>query len=60
MGQYDWSFADETFAELQRRNIAPIVDLCHFGLPDWLGTFQNPDSPDLFVDYARAFAQRFP
>ncbi|TGE28653.1 family 1 glycosylhydrolase [Hymenobacter metallicola] len=59
-GQYDWSFADETFGELGRRNIAPIVDLCHFGVPDWLGNFQNPDFPVLFADYARAFAQRFP
>jgi beta-glucosidase/6-phospho-beta-glucosidase/beta-galactosidase len=29
---YDWSFADDTFLELQRRNIIPIVDLCHFGV----------------------------
>ncbi len=59
-GRYDWAFADETFAELLRLGITPIVDLCHFGLPDWLGDFQNPDFPTLFADYARAFAQRFP
>lgn len=59
-GRYDWSFADETFAELNRLNIVPIVDLCHFGLPDWLGNFQNPDFPELFGCYARAFAERFP
>jgi beta-glucosidase/6-phospho-beta-glucosidase/beta-galactosidase len=59
-GKYDWSFADETFADLKRRNIVPIVDLCHFGVPDWIGNFQNPDFPDLFCHYARAFAQRFP
>jgi beta-glucosidase len=58
--RYDWSFADETFADLRARKITPIVDLCHFGLPDWLGTFQNPDFPDLFARYAHAFAQRFP
>ena len=33
-GRYDWGFADATFAELKRRNIVPIVDLCHFGVPD--------------------------
>ena len=49
-----------TFAELQRREITPIVDLCHFGVPDWLGNFQNPDFPRLFADYAGAFAERFP
>jgi beta-glucosidase/6-phospho-beta-glucosidase/beta-galactosidase len=58
-GRYDWSFADEAFAELKRREITPIVDLCHFGLPDWLGNFQNPDFPQLFAGYAAAFAERF-
>jgi beta-glucosidase/6-phospho-beta-glucosidase/beta-galactosidase len=59
-GRHDWDFADATFAELHRRDIVPIVDLCHFGLPDWLGDFQNPDFPRLFADYAGAFARRFP
>ena len=58
--RFDWSFADETFGELQRRHIIPITDLCHFGLPDWIGNFQNPDFPQLFSGYARAFAERFP
>ena len=58
--RYDWEFADATFAELKRRNIVPIVDLCHFGVPDWIGDFQNPDFPRLFPGYARAFAERFP
>jgi beta-glucosidase/6-phospho-beta-glucosidase/beta-galactosidase len=59
-GRYDWSFADETFGELRRRNLVSIVDLCHFGLPDWLGNFQNPDFVPQFASYARAFAQRYP
>jgi beta-glucosidase/6-phospho-beta-glucosidase/beta-galactosidase len=59
-GKYDWDFADLTFAELKRREITPIVDLCHFGVPDWLGNFQNPDFPHLFATYAAAFAERFP
>lgn len=58
--RYDWSFADETFSELKRRDIVPMVDLCHFGVPDWLGNFQNPDFPRLFSCYAKAFAERFP
>jgi beta-glucosidase len=58
-GRYDWEFADLTFADLLRRDITPMVDLCHFGVPDWLGNFQNPDFPHLFADYARAFARRF-
>ena len=59
-GRYDWEFSDLTFGELRRRNIIPIVDLCHFGVPDWIGDFQNPDFPVHFERYARAFAARFP
>src|SRR3954462_13295937 len=59
-GRYDWDFADVTFASLKAHEIVPIVDLCHFGVPDWIGDFQNPDFPALFAEYARAFAQRFP
>ncbi|MBD2766597.1 family 1 glycosylhydrolase [Hymenobacter sp. BT664] len=59
-GKYDWSFADTTFQDLRRRDISPIVDLCHFGVPDWIGNFQNPDFPALFAQYAGAFAGRFP
>jgi len=59
-GRYDWSFADTTMRDLHRRNIVPIVDLCHFGVPDWIGDFQNPDFSGLFARYARDFAARFP
>lgn len=58
--RFDWSFADDTFADLRRRDIMPIADLCHFGVPDWIGDFQNNDFPELFGGYARAFAARFP
>ena len=59
-GRYDWEFTDLTFAWLKERDVIPIVDLCHFGVPDWIGDFQNPDFPALFAEYARAFAHRFP
>ncbi|QFU16468.1 family 1 glycosylhydrolase [Microvirga thermotolerans] len=59
-GRYDWSFPDLTFEEIERRDIIPVVDLCHFGVPDWIGNFQNPDFPDLFAGYACDFARRYP
>ena len=59
-GKYDWAFADETFEKLKELDITPIVDLCHFGVPDWMGDFQNPDFPVYFAEYAKAFAKRFP
>ncbi|HTW94432.1 MAG TPA: family 1 glycosylhydrolase [Tepidisphaeraceae bacterium] len=59
-GKYDWAFADKTFGLLRKLHIEPIADLCHFGLPDWLGaSFQNPEWPPLFAEYAGAFARRF-
>ncbi len=58
--RFDWEFADLTMNRLKQLDIVPIVDLCHFGVPDWIGNFQNPDFPRLFERYARAFAQRYP
>src|SRR5437870_822326 len=39
-GRYDWEFTDLVFAEMRRLGITPIADLCHFGVPDWIGDFQ--------------------
>ncbi|MDQ6814190.1 MAG: family 1 glycosylhydrolase [Bacteroidota bacterium] len=58
--RFDWSFSDEAFKSIQQHEIIPIVDLCHFGVPDWIGNFQNPDFPRLFAGYAKAFAERYP
>jgi beta-glucosidase/6-phospho-beta-glucosidase/beta-galactosidase len=59
-GCYDWNFSDETFSALKEMNVTPIVDLCHFGVPDWIENFQNPDFPYYFAEFAGAFAKRFP
>ncbi len=59
-GVYDWSRCDGPMREMQRLTIAPILDLLHFGVPDWLGDFQNPDLPVHFARYCDAVAERFP
>lgn len=59
-GKYDWEFADLTLTTLLRLQIVPLVDLCHFGVPDWVGNFQNLEFPALFADYALTFARRYP
>jgi beta-glucosidase len=59
-GQYDWSFADEVLPAMREMGITPIIDLCHFGVPDWLGDFQNEDWPAHFAEFAGAFARRYP
>ena len=52
-GRYDWSWTDEVMPEMRRLEIIPIIDLCHFGVPDWLENFQNEDFPRFFPRYAR-------
>ena len=59
-GRYDWSFADEAMGEMRRLGILPILDLLHFGVPDWLGDFQNPELPVRFAEYAGEVAARYP
>ena len=59
-GKYDWEFSDLAFRKLKELRITPIVDLCHFGVPDWIGNFQNREFPRLFSEYACALAQRYP
>ncbi|MGV3723661.1 MAG: family 1 glycosylhydrolase [Actinomycetota bacterium] len=59
-GRYDWSWTDQVLSEMRRMGLVPIIDLCHFGVPDWLENFQNPDFPAQFALYARAFAERYP
>ncbi|MCC3156271.1 family 1 glycosylhydrolase [Hymenobacter sp. 15J16-1T3B] len=59
-GRYDWEFADRALAEIQRLGITPILDLMHFGVPDWVGNFQNPELPVHFAEYCGAVARRYP
>ena len=59
-GRYDWEFADLTMNEIKRLKITPILDLLHFGVPNWIGDFQNPELPVLFARYAEAVAKRYP
>lgn len=60
-GVYDWAFMDTVLAEMRRLDIEPLIDLCHFGMPDWLGnSFQNPEFAEAFADYAEVFAARYP
>lgn len=58
--RYDWCFTDLVMARMRELGVTPIVDLCHFGLPNWLENFQNPEVPDALSAYAAAFARRYP
>lgn len=58
-GKFDWEFTDAVMREMKRLKITPILDLLHFGVPDWIGDFQNPELPILFADYAEEVAKRY-
>lgn len=58
--KFDWSFADEVMGAMKKMKITPILDLMHFGVPDWVGDYQNPELPILFAKYAKAVAERYP
>jgi hypothetical protein len=55
--RYDWAWLDQVMAEMQRLGTAPIVDLCHFGVSEWLKNFQNPSLPSALAAYAGASAE---
>lgn len=59
-GKYDWTYCDPQLEELREWGPEPIIDLCHFGVPSWLGDFQNPGIGDALAEYAGAFAERYP
>ncbi len=59
-GRFDWAATDGPMQAMARMGLTPIVDLCHFGLPDWLSDFQNAEVPEALSAYAAAFAERYP
>ena len=59
-GRYNWEYIDPQLEELREFGPEPIIDLCHFGAPSWLGDFQNADIGKALEEYAAAFAERYP
>jgi beta-glucosidase/6-phospho-beta-glucosidase/beta-galactosidase len=59
-GRFDWASADEPMAWLRDSGVTVIADLCHFGVPAWMGGFDDPAFPAAFAAYAGAFARRYP
>jgi beta-glucosidase/6-phospho-beta-glucosidase/beta-galactosidase len=59
-GRFDWSWCDEPMRDMEQFGPEPIVDLCHFGVPTWLGDFQNEEIVPALTEYATSFARRYP
>jgi beta-glucosidase/6-phospho-beta-glucosidase/beta-galactosidase len=59
-GRYQWDYCDPQMEDLRDHGPEPIIDLCHFGVPSWLGNLQNPEIGKALAEYASAFAERYP
>ncbi|MBV9468783.1 MAG: family 1 glycosylhydrolase, partial [Abitibacteriaceae bacterium] len=59
-GQWDWSWADEPLSYLLELGIDPIVDLVHYGVPEWMdNAFLHPDFAQHMADFGARLAERF-
>lgn len=59
--QWDWSSLDGPLELLRHLGMEPIVDLFHFGVPEWLeGGIMSPIFPDLQAELCREFVRRYP
>lgn len=65
--RYDFDLTDKVVKKCQDLGIELMIDLLHFGLPEWLHEnapetpfFQNVEFPSEFARYAGAFARRYP
>ena len=59
--KFEWGWIDEVVHYMvEELNVAPIIDLMHYGCPDWLARgFSNKDYPRYVARYAAAFAERY-
>jgi hypothetical protein len=58
-GAYDWTLWDQAMAACERHALVPVIDLCHFGLPDHYPGFCDPAWVDGFCRYVDAFLARY-
>jgi hypothetical protein len=59
-GVYDWTLWDRALDACVRHGLEPVVDWCHFGLPDHYPGFCAPDWVEGFCRYVEAFLARYP
>ena len=59
--QWDWSSVDGPMELMRHLGMEPIVDLFHFGVPEWMGTgVLTSIFPDFQAELCREFARRYP
>ncbi len=58
-GVYNWGQWDRALRACERHGLLPVIDLCHFGLPDHYPGFCDPSWVDGFCRYVDAFLARY-
>jgi beta-glucosidase/6-phospho-beta-glucosidase/beta-galactosidase len=60
-GQFDWTWTDQVIPYIvDELKLEPILDLMHYGTPDWLKrSFVSPRYPEAVAQYAQAVAKRY-
>ncbi|NQT58352.1 MAG: family 1 glycosylhydrolase [Bacteroidetes bacterium] len=54
-GVFDLDWSKRVVDALLEKNIEPIIDLVHYGTPDWLdNSFLHPDYPDRVTEFTEA------
>jgi beta-glucosidase/6-phospho-beta-glucosidase/beta-galactosidase len=61
-GVYDWAWTDRYLGYVRRLGLRPIADpLHHTSFPHWMEHgFAHPEFPEIYQDFVRAFAKRYP
>jgi dTDP-4-dehydrorhamnose reductase len=59
-GRCEWRWSDERLARLRELGVEPIVGLLHHGSGPRYTSLAAPEFPELFAQYARSVAQRYP
>jgi len=58
-GRYDWTLWDRALAKCAEHGLEPIIDLLHFGLPNFFTGFADPRWVGSFIRYVEAFLGRY-
>lgn len=56
---FAWGLWDRALEACERHGLEMVVDLLHFGTPDWLAGVGDPRLPDAFLRYTEAFLRRY-
>jgi beta-glucosidase len=58
--QWNWDWTDQALEEFDKIKVHPIIDLVHYGLPDWIDpAYLHPDFPSYMQQFAVKVAQRY-